>query len=80
MTLNQTWSTPVTLSFAASGAQLVNGPFEALTHLTDHWPHRGGLHFVKARSACRAAIDGRKSVEDARIEFEQAAREAQSLR
>jgi hypothetical protein len=79
MPLNQTWSKPVTLSFAASGAQVVTGPFEALIHLTDHWPHRGGLKFVKARSACRAAIDGRKSVEDARLEFEEAAKEAQAI-
>ena len=78
MALNQTWSKPVTLSFAA-GAQIVTGPFEALVHLTNHWPHRGGLKFVKARSACRAAIDGRKSVEDARLEFEAAAKEAQSI-
>jgi hypothetical protein len=68
------------LSFAETGAQLVSGPFEALVHMTDHWPDRGGLQFVRARSACRAAIDGRKSLEHARLEFEQAAKEAQALR
>jgi hypothetical protein len=54
----------------------VGSPFEALIYLTENWPAYQGLRFVKARSACRGALAGHISVEDARAEFEAAAEEA----
>ncbi|GGF80446.1 hypothetical protein GCM10010924_04390 [Rhizobium wenxiniae] len=45
--------------------------------LTDRWPDLRGPHFVKARSCCRAALDGRRTPEEARQEFENAVSEAQ---
>jgi hypothetical protein len=44
--------------------------------MADLWPNSRGLQYLKARSACRAALDGRKSVEEARTEFLAAAEEA----
>jgi hypothetical protein len=35
-----------------------------------------GLKYLRARSVCRAALDGRKTVEEARAEFMAAAEEA----
>jgi hypothetical protein len=40
------------------------------------WPDRRGPFYVAARSVCRAAIDGRKSAEEAREIFISAMREA----
>lgn len=72
---NARWNKPVEVSLPNSGFFEVKGPFEALAHLTENWPGRG-LKFVRARSACRAAIAGYKSVDEARLAFEAAAVEA----
>ncbi|AXV15241.1 DUF982 domain-containing protein [Neorhizobium sp. SOG26] len=72
------WEKPVRVAFAHIGTQVVNGPFEALALLTDRWPDMRGPNFVRARSACRAALDGRRTPEEARLQFEQAVSEAQS--
>lgn len=73
---NARWGKPVTIEFPTTGSQEVAGPFEALAHLTDNWPAQQGLDFVRARSACRGARAGHKSVADARVAFEAAAAEA----
>jgi hypothetical protein len=70
------WKSPVEVSFAHEGSKVVQNPFEALICLTDMWPNMRGLRFLKARSACRAALDGRKTPEEARTEFIAAAEEA----
>ncbi|MGK9055658.1 DUF982 domain-containing protein [Neorhizobium petrolearium] len=70
------WSKPVTLDLTTTGRTSVEGPFEALIYLTESWPAHKGLHFVKARSACRGALAGHRSLEEARAEFEAAAEEA----
>ncbi|MBY3070267.1 DUF982 domain-containing protein [Rhizobium leguminosarum] len=70
------WNSPVTVGFEGADARTVNGPFDALKCLADLWPSMRGLRYIKARSACRAALDGRKSVEEARAEFLAAAEEA----
>jgi hypothetical protein len=70
------WKSPVSIGFAHSEQRTVNNPFEALICLTDLWPSMRGLRFLKARSACRAALDGRKTPEEARREFIAAAEEA----
>ncbi|SEH24801.1 DUF982 domain-containing protein [Rhizobium sp. NFR12] len=71
------WQKPVKVAFGNLGTEVINGPSEALILLLDHWPDLRGPHFVRARSACRAALEGRRSPEDARQFFEQAVSEAQ---
>ncbi len=71
------WQKPVQVAFGSLGTEMINGPFEALAVLTDRWPDMRGPHFVRARSLCRAALDGRKTPEEARQQFEQAVSEAQ---
>jgi hypothetical protein len=73
---NDKWSKPVRLDLANSGRLEVSSPFEALIYLTEDWPAHQDLRFVKARSACRGALAGHRSVEEARTEFEAAAEEA----
>lgn len=70
------WSNPVELGVGQKGSQVVQGPFEALIVLLDTWPDLRGPRYVAARSVCRAAIDGRKSPEEAREIFISAAKEA----
>lgn len=70
---NARWSTPVEVKFASTGKTEVSGPFEALAYLTDSWPAEQDLHYVKARSACRGALAGHKTVDEARAAFETAA-------
>jgi hypothetical protein len=71
------WQKPVHIAFGQMGTEVVNGPSEALNVLCDRWPDLRGPQFVKARSACRAALDGRRTPEEARQQFEQAVSEAQ---
>ena len=73
---NEKWNRPVEVRMNREGRTTVAGPFEALAVLTDSWPGEQSLSFVKARSACRGALAGHKSLEDARREFETAATEA----
>jgi hypothetical protein len=70
------WQKPVHVAFGSLGTEVINGPSEALLLLTDRWPDLRGPHFVRARSCCRAALDGRKTPEEARLQFEQAVSEA----
>jgi hypothetical protein len=70
------WNKPVQISLSKEGSHEVQGPFEALMHLTENWPAEKNLTFVKARSACRGALAGHKTIDEARIAFEAAAAEA----
>lgn len=70
------WTNPVELGSNKSGTQLVQGPFDALICLMDTWPDLRGPRYVAARSLCRAALDGRRSPEEAREVFISAAQEA----
>ena len=69
------WTEPVEVTFDENTRNIVAGPFDALALLTERWPPGQGLTFVRARSACRAALDGRKSPEEARRCFEDAVSE-----
>lgn len=71
------WHKPVHVTFGHLGTEIINSPSEALIVLMDRWPENRGPNFVRARSACRAALDGRRSPEDARQLFENAVSEAQ---
>jgi hypothetical protein len=73
---NSRWKEPVEFSTPKSGLFKVNGPFEALAHLTENWPAPQGLNYVKARSACRGALAGHRTIDEARAAFEAAATEA----
>ena len=70
------WSNPIEVGFARGSFQLVTGPSDALNCMANLWPDRRGPLYVAARSLCRAAIDGRKSAEEAREMFISATREA----
>ncbi len=70
------WNKPVCVTVGDTGEQLVKGPHDALALMTEKWPFIRGAEFVRARSLCRAALDGRKTVEEARVQFEQAINEA----
>lgn len=72
------WSEPVEFNFPSKGSYKVRGPFDALVHMTEQWPAVRGLHFVRARSACRQALAGHKSVDEARDAFEAAVAEARN--
>ncbi len=73
---NAEWDRPVELKYSSSGSLIIAGPFQALVHLTEEWPAEQGLEFVRARSACRGAIAGHRSMADARKAFEAAAQQA----
>jgi hypothetical protein len=70
------WSNPIEVDFAQGDAKTVTGPSEALRCLSEMWPDRRGPLYVAARSVCRAAVDGRRSAEEAREIFISATREA----
>jgi hypothetical protein len=70
------WSSPIQVGFSQGDAKTVTGPSEALLCMADFWPDQRGPLYVAARSICRAAIDGRKSAEEARALFISAAQEA----
>lgn len=70
------WNEPIEIGFLQGSTQIVSGPSEALNCLANLWPELRGPHYVAARSICRAAIDGRKSAEEARAVFISATREA----
>ncbi|ABR60526.1 DUF982 domain-containing protein [Sinorhizobium medicae] len=69
------WRDPIELGLNGGDVRMVKGPSDALACLADHWPYRGP-YYVAARSACRAAIDGRRTCEEARKLFLSAAEEA----
>jgi hypothetical protein len=70
------WSHPIEVGFTQGDAATVSGPSDALHCMADRWPDRRGPLYVAARSVCRAAIDGRRSAEEAREIFISAALEA----
>jgi hypothetical protein len=76
---NTTWQKPVTVTLPGTGRVEISGPFEALALLTEGWPTMAGRHFIRARVSCKAALDDRMSPEQARREFEQAVREANTF-
>jgi len=73
---NNPWNEPVAVNFPHQERKVVSSPFEAMTCLTDKWPNMSGLKFLRARMACKAALDGRLSADDARVIFVEAVGEA----
>ena len=63
------WSGPVEIGLECGSPFLVTGPLEPLNCMANLWPDRRGPSYVAARSLCRAAINGRKSAEEAREMF-----------
>ncbi len=70
------WNEPIEVGFLKGDIRTISGPSDALNCLANLWPEYRGPHYVAARSICRAAIDGRKSAEEARAVFISATREA----
>ena len=73
------WNVPFRVITPNNGHQTVHGPFAALILLMDDWPDMRGSAYLEARSACRAALEGRRDVEEARARFMLAAREADMM-
>ncbi|MBD8555874.1 DUF982 domain-containing protein [Rhizobium sp. CFBP 8762] len=71
-----TWSEPIEVGSLQGDIRAIHGPSEALHCLAEAWPDRRGPFYVQARRFCRAAIDGRRTLEEAREMFISAAREA----
>jgi hypothetical protein len=69
------WNRPIELGLTGGDVRVVNGPSDALACLAGQWPHRGP-YYVAARSACRAAICGRRTPDEARRLFIFAVEEA----
>jgi hypothetical protein len=69
------WNRPIELGLIGGDVRMVNGPSDALACLAGQWPHRGP-YYVAARSACRAAIAGRRTPDEARRLFIFAVEEA----
>ncbi len=64
---NERWNSPIKVGFEEAGARTVNGPFDALTCLTDLWPAVRGLKYLKGPQRLRARSMERPS--KARAEF-----------
>ena len=69
------WNRPIELGLTGGDICMVKGPSDALACLAGQWPHRGP-YYVAARSACRAAIAGRRTPDEARKLFIFAVEEA----
>ncbi|OAP42686.1 hypothetical protein AU381_16080 [Sinorhizobium glycinis] len=69
------WNRPIELGLNGGDIFMVKGPSDALTCLAGQWPRRGP-YYVAARSACRAAIAGRRTPDEARRLFIFAVEEA----
>ena len=63
------WHQPVSVPFGQIEFRQINSPDDAVTCLITQWPNRRGPRYVKALTACRAAIAGRMEAERARSEF-----------
>jgi hypothetical protein len=69
------WNEPVDISVGEIESRHINGPDDAITALIDRWRNRRGAAYVKALTACRAAIAGRIDPEEARPHFVAAVQE-----
>jgi len=68
------WKEPV-----RTGGALITGPLEAHQFLMSGWPNQKDMAFALAENAILAALDGRKTAEEARSKFLAAVRSAQLL-
>ncbi|WP_037083668.1 DUF982 domain-containing protein [Neorhizobium vignae] len=66
------WEKPV-----RAAGQLIAGPLEAHQFLMHGWPHRKNGEWSAAENSALAALDGRKSPDEAREKFEAALKSAQ---
>ncbi|MDM9623282.1 hypothetical protein A6U87_05985 [Rhizobium sp. AC44/96] len=70
------WDQPVELTSGRRENIVVTGPFEAVICLSDGWPDMAAASFVAARTACRGALAGRVTAEEARKRFMVAVKDA----
>ena len=66
------WDQPVRV-----GDDIIFSPFQAHQFLQTRWPNQKDLNFANAETAIRAALDGRVTVDEARVRFEAALKSAQ---
>lgn len=72
----ENWETPIEIVLAKRESIVVAGPFDAIICLSDGWPEVKSATFIAARTACRAALAGRATAEEARRCFLAAIEEA----
>jgi len=65
------WSKPVRI-----GNNSINSPLQAHGFMMRRWPNAKSLRFAEAQLAILAALDGRHSLEEARVRFVAAIRDA----
>lgn len=65
------WDMPVRV-----GDDIIFSPFDAHRFLQTKWPGRKDMNFASAETAIRAALDGRVTVDEARLKFEAALKSA----
>jgi hypothetical protein len=72
----ENWEKPIEISSGKRESVVVTGPFDAVICLSDGWPEMRSASFIAARTACRAALAGRATAEEARRCFLAAVEEA----
>lgn len=76
--MNKPWTKPVTLALGEDGADVTIDSTEAASWaLIEDWPTEEGEALDKALLICAAVVDGKKTDEDARRAFIDAAIEAE---
>ncbi|KRB61560.1 hypothetical protein ASE04_22170 [Rhizobium sp. Root708] len=73
------WDTPVYVRISRGMTEVIDGPHDAMTYLSNRWPAERGQHFEQARLACKDAIEQYGSLEQAREAFIAAANEVHIL-
>ncbi len=61
---------PITIRLTQGIPRIFKDAEDALSFLEVEWPHRTDFTYLRAIRACRAALEGRESIEVARLEFE----------
>lgn len=72
----ENWEKPIEIISGERQCIVVSGPFDAVICLSDGWPEMKSASFIAARTACRAALAGRATAEEARRCFLAAVKEA----
>lgn len=71
------WNKPICFEAASSHEwRIVNSTAEAALILMNQWPLASGKKLVKAKKVCIKVLEGKRSVDKARVAFMKAAKEA----
>jgi hypothetical protein len=73
------WDVPVFVRIGNGLVETIDGPEEALAYLDGRWPAERGPCYVRAKEACRTALEFYCSLQKSREAFHSAAAEAKLL-